>query len=140
LKGRELCASEILRFVCSGRRPDHFAGVVVEHLGGPIEISKLVVPVCQENDHGARNGMLMHGHGFVRSQVFLKNSDPLVLEFQVGVLWIGNQGIGRLIRCTGLLREGGNCRSGDPKEFPGEQQKTFVMSTRHEKILDHGHE
>ena len=38
--------------------------------------------------------MLMHGHGFVRPQVFLKNADPLVLQLQVRVLRIGRQRIG----------------------------------------------
>jgi hypothetical protein len=40
--------------------------------------------------------MLMHGHLLMRSHVLANDADPLVLDFQMVVLWIGYQGIGRL--------------------------------------------
>ncbi len=47
--------------------------------------------------------MLVHRHGLVRSQVFLKDTDPLVIELQVGVLRICRQRVGGLFR-SWLLR------------------------------------
>ena len=91
-----------------GRRPDHVAGVVLKSLDGPVEIGEPIVPIGEKNNHRARSRMLVHRHGFVRSQVFLENADPLVLELQVGVRGIGDQRIGR-------LRRGGPCPRVNPQ-------------------------
>jgi len=73
--------------------------------------------------------MLVHRHRLVWPQVFLENTDPLVLELQVSVLGIGHERIGRLRRCRPY-----------PQKSPTQNQERFAVSTGHEKILDHEHE
>jgi hypothetical protein len=83
--------------------------------------------------------MLVHRHSLVRSQVFLKDTDPLVIDLQVRVLRIGRQRIGGLFR-SWLLRPGGAGHRGDRKKCSRIARKSIVMSTWHEKILDYEHE
>src|ERR1700740_3712799 len=79
----ELPAREVRRLVRSGRGPDDLARMVLKSLHRAIDIGELVVAVRYKDDHRAGCRMLVHRHGFVRTQVFSKNADPLVLEFQM---------------------------------------------------------
>jgi hypothetical protein len=130
LNSRKLRAGEIFRSVGGGRRPDDIAGLILKVFGGAVEINQMIVPAGQEYDDGSRRRMLVHGHSLMRSHMFLKDANPLVLQLQVSVLRIGHQWIGGFGR--------GCCPT--QQKSATQKEKRFAMSTWHEKILDHEQE